>query len=195
MARRSEARAAALSSTIKKRNGTSTELVYRDKTGLEPHRQELRADCSARVDEPVLRGLLAALPRSRPCGLEQPVSTHLAILEPTSPKAGVSVDSSAANSNSSAGGAPSGPSLLMSFAPLLILIPFLWLSSRRTKKEAEDRGKLAKGDKVVVQGGILGEVVEKTDKTARVKIAQGVVVECLLASISPVGAPSADGAK
>ncbi len=105
-------------------------------------------------------------------------------LEPTQPKAGIAQDGAAPSL--SAGGPPPGPSLLMSFAPLLILIPFLWLSSRRTKKEAEDRAKLSKGDKVLVQGGLLGELVEKNEKTARVKIAQGVVVEVLSTTLSPI---------
>jgi preprotein translocase subunit YajC len=120
------------------------------------------------------------------------VSNLSVILEPTSPKAGISQNSLAPASPADA---PSpGPSLLMSFAPLLILIPFLWLSSRRTKKEAEERGKLAKGDRVLIQGGLLGELVEKNDKTARVKIAQGVIVEVVVGTLSPVGA-TPDAAK
>jgi preprotein translocase subunit YajC len=81
----------------------------------------------------------------------------------------------------------------MSFAPLLILIPFLWLSSRRSKKEADERAKLAKGDRVLVSGGLLGEIVEKGEKTARVKIAQGVVVEVVTSTLSPIA--TGEGAK
>ena len=121
------------------------------------------------------------------------MSIHHAILEPTTPKAGVSQETLAPAS--AAGAPPSGPSLLMSFAPLLILIPFLWLSSRRSKKEADERAKLAKGDKVLVQGGLLGELVEKNETTARVKIAQGVIVEVVASTLSPVGAAPAAGTK
>jgi preprotein translocase subunit YajC len=119
------------------------------------------------------------------------VSNLLVNLEPTSPKAGATQEGVA--QGAPAGGPPPGPSLLMSFAPLLILIPFLWLSSRRTKKEADERAKLAKGDRVLVSGGLLGEIVEKGEKTARVKIAQGVVVEVVTSTLSPLG--TGEGAK
>ncbi len=119
------------------------------------------------------------------------MSNHLVHFEPTTPKAGLAQDGAA--SSAPVGGPPNAPSLLMSFAPLLILIPFLWLSSRRTKKEADERAKLSKGDRVLVSGGLLGEIVEKGDKTARVKIAQGVVVEVVTSTLSPLG--TGEGAK
>lgn len=119
------------------------------------------------------------------------MSNHLLKLEPSTPKAAAAQEG--APSSAPSGGAPAAPSLLMSFAPLLILIPFLWLSSRRSKKEADERAKLAKGDRVLVSGGLLGEIVEKGEKTARVKIAQGVVVEVVASTLAPVAA--GEGAK
>ncbi|HEY8078222.1 MAG TPA: preprotein translocase subunit YajC, partial [Labilithrix sp.] len=74
-------------------------------------------------------------------------------------------------------GAPSGapqsqgspPSMITMLLPFLILVPFLFFSFRRQKKEQEARGKLKKGDKVVTQAGIIGELVELEDKVAKVK--------------------------
>ena len=71
--------------------------------------------------------------------------------------------------------------------PFLILVPFLFFSFRRQKKEQEARGKLKKGDKIVTQAGIIGELVDLDDKVAKVKIAPGTTVQMLANSVSPFG--------
>ena len=68
--------------------------------------------------------------------------------------------------------------------PILILVPFLLLSFRRQKKEQEARSKLKKGDKVVTQAGLIGELIEMDDRIAKVKIAPGTNVQVLASAVS-----------
>ena len=80
---------------------------------------------------------------------------------------------------------PPGGGLIM-FLPLLLLVPFLFMSFRRQKKEQEARGKLKKGDQVLSQSGLVGELMEMDDRFAKVKIAPGTTVKMLLSSVSPL---------
>jgi preprotein translocase subunit YajC len=82
---------------------------------------------------------------------------------------------------------PPGGGIIM-FLPLLLLVPFLLLSFRRQKKEQEARGKLKKGDQVVSQSGLVGELMEMDERFAKVKIAPGTTVKMLLTSVSPLDA-------
>ena len=101
-----------------------------------------------------------------------------------------------------AGGAPqqSSPpssSTLTMLLPFLILIPFLFMSFRRQKKEQEARKGLKKGDRVVSQSGLIGELIEMEDRIAKVKIAPGTTVQVLASSLSnfdptPVAASKTD---
>lgn len=89
--------------------------------------------------------------------------------------------------------APAGGSMLTMLLPFLILVPFLFLSFRRQKKEQEARGKLKKGDKVVTTAGLIGELIELEDRVAKVKIAPGTTVQVLSSSLSAFdAAPAAD---
>jgi len=83
--------------------------------------------------------------------------------------------------------APPGGGLIM-FLPLLLLVPFLFMSFRRQKKEQEARGKLKKGDQVVSQSGLVGELMEMDERFAKVKIAPGTTVKMLLSTVSPLEA-------
>jgi preprotein translocase subunit YajC len=90
----------------------------------------------------------------------------------------------------SSGGAPAGQAappggMLTMFLPLLIMVPFLFLMFRRQKKEQEGRAKLKKGDKVVTQAGLVGELVEMDERVAKVKIAPGVNVQVLANTLGP----------
>ena len=71
----------------------------------------------------------------------------------------------------------------MSYLPLLlivVMIPLLLLSSRsQSKKQAATIAGLAKGDKVLLQGGLVGKLVEVGDRYAKVEIAPGVKVDFL----------------
>jgi len=69
--------------------------------------------------------------------------------------------------------------------PFLILVPFLFLSFRRQKKEKEARGSLKKGDRVVTSAGLIGELVELDERIGKVKIAPGTTVQVLASALSP----------
>lgn len=114
------------------------------------------------------------------------------------PKAGTpgvaQPDAPPAGGSGGGGGSPPGGALV-TFLPFLMLVPFLFLMFRRNKKEAEQRSKLKKGDRVVSQSGLVGELVEMDDRFAKVKIAPGTTVQMLtssLAPLDPVAATSTD---
>lgn len=79
--------------------------------------------------------------------------------------------------------APGGGMITM-LLPFLILVPFLFMSFRRQKKEAEARKNLKKGDKVVTQAGLIGELVDMDERLAKVKIAPGTTVQVLASAVS-----------
>jgi preprotein translocase subunit YajC len=116
------------------------------------------------------------------------LSNDLLLAQNVQPKAatpGVAQDSSAPPSG---GGQPSG-SPLTGFMPILmmlvIFVPFFLLMSRRQKKEAQARGSLKKGDRVMTNAGLIGELVEMDDRVARVKIAPSVTVQIVANTVSP----------
>jgi preprotein translocase subunit YajC len=87
------------------------------------------------------------------------------------------------------GGSSSSPGGgLITLLPFLMLVPFLFLMFRRNKKEAEQRSKLKKGDRVVSQSGLVGELMEMEDRFAKVKIAPGTTVQMLASSLAPLDA-------
>ncbi len=86
------------------------------------------------------------------------------------------------------GGSSTGGGALGMLFPLLIMVPFLFLMFRRQKKEQAARSSLKKGDTVVSQSGLVGELMEMDEKIAKVKIAPGTTVRMLVTSISPMAA-------
>ena len=98
-----------------------------------------------------------------------------------------------------AGGAPaqSSPpsSMITMLLPFLILVPFLFMSFRRNKKEQELRKNLKKGDRIVTQAGLIGELVDLDERVAKVKIAPGTTVQVLASSVSPFEAQAAPASK
>jgi preprotein translocase subunit YajC len=97
---------------------------------------------------------------------------------------GVSQDSSPPPTPAQGGGQPP-PNMLFTFLPLLIFVPILFMMFRRQKKEADQRSKLKKGDRVVSNSGLIGELMEMDDRVAKVKIAPGTTVQMLTTSVSP----------
>jgi preprotein translocase subunit YajC len=81
--------------------------------------------------------------------------------------------------------AASPPSMVTMLLPFLILVPFLFLSFRRQKKEKQARSSLKKGDRVVTQAGLIGELVELDERIGKVKIAPGTTVQVLASALSP----------
>jgi len=67
---------------------------------------------------------------------------------------------------------------------MLLIVPFLFMSFRRQKKEQEARGKLKKGDTVLTQSGLIGELVDISDREAKVKIAPGTTVRVVASGLS-----------
>jgi len=67
---------------------------------------------------------------------------------------------------------------------IVVMIPLLLLSSRsQAKKQAAAVAGLAKGDRVLLQGGLVGKLVEVGDRYAKVEIAPGVKVDFLKNSL------------
>ncbi|MCL2448495.1 MAG: preprotein translocase subunit YajC [Polyangiaceae bacterium] len=102
------------------------------------------------------------------------------------------VEQSSAPAASGPGGTP--PSPLASMLPMLLLfaafIPIFFLSSRRQKKEAAARAALKKGDRVMTNAGIIGELVEIDERLARVKVAPSVHMQFVANTVSPYVEPA-----
>jgi preprotein translocase subunit YajC len=91
---------------------------------------------------------------------------------------------------------PPGGSPFVTLLMLVAFVPFFFLMFRRKKKEQDARAKLKKGDRVVAQGSLVGELVEIDERFAKVKLGPGNTVTVLTASLSPLemtaAAPKAD---
>jgi preprotein translocase subunit YajC len=123
------------------------------------------------------------------------LSSDLLLAQNVPPKAGtpgVAQDSTPPAGGGAPGGAGGG-SPLGGFMPLLmmlvIFVPFFLLMSRRQKKEQQARSSLKKGDKVMANSGLIGELVEMDDRIAKMKIAPGVVVQVVANTVSPLVEP------
>ena len=93
------------------------------------------------------------------------------------------------------GGPGNGPlGSLLGFAPLLVLPILFFMMFRRQKKESEARGKLKKGDRVLTNGGLIGELVEVDAQIAKIRIAPGTTVQVLASTLSPYDADAASKA-
>lgn len=107
-----------------------------------------------------------------------------AVAAPPAGNPGVAVPGGPAPAGGQAAAAPP-PSMITMLLPFLILVPFLFLSFRRQKKEKEARGSLKKGDRVVTQSGLIGELVDLDERIGKVKIAPGTTVQVLASALSP----------
>ena len=95
----------------------------------------------------------------------------------------------------SGGGQPAaGGSPIAGFMPILmmlvIFVPFFLLMSRRQKKERVARESLKKGDRVMTNAGLVGELMEMDDALAKVKIAPGVTVQIVANTVTPFVSPT-----
>jgi preprotein translocase subunit YajC len=103
------------------------------------------------------------------------------------PKAGTpGVDQPSQGPGPASGQAAAPGGMLSMLLPVLIMVPFLFMMFRRQKKEQQARSSLKKGDKVVTQAGLIGELVELEERIAKVKIAPGTTVQVLASSIGPL---------
>jgi preprotein translocase subunit YajC len=88
------------------------------------------------------------------------------------------------------------PSFGMAFLlPLLILVPFFFFSSRKQKKEQAERAKMKKGDKVLSNSGLVGELMELDERFAKVKLAPGITVQMLASTLGPLDVADTSTAK
>jgi preprotein translocase subunit YajC len=99
-----------------------------------------------------------------------------------------------------AGGAPppSGPSGFSALFPILLFVPLLillfWSSRSQQKKQTAALAGLKKGDQVVLQSGLIGELVQIGERTMKVEIAPGVAVEVLKSGVVGKDGGNAAGA-
>lgn len=125
------------------------------------------------------------------------LSNDLLLAQNVQPKAavpGVVQDSSPGP----AAGPPAG-SPVAGFLPILVMlvifVPFFLLMSRRQKKESAARASLKKGDRVMTNAGLIGELVEMDDRIAKVKVAAGVTLQIVANTVSPFVEPEKVPAK
>jgi preprotein translocase subunit YajC len=98
---------------------------------------------------------------------------------------GASQDSSPLLPSSGSSGSSPLSGLLPIVMMIVIFVPFLFLMSRRQKKEATARAALKKGDRVTTTAGLIGELVEMDDRIAKVKVAPGVTLQIVANTVSP----------
>jgi preprotein translocase subunit YajC len=118
------------------------------------------------------------------------VSFNAFMLQTVGPKAGTpgtTQDSTPSQPQQSAPGG--GSSSLVMLAPIAVMMVVMLLMSRnQKKKDADIRSKLKKGEKVLSQSGLVGELVEMDDRIAKVKIAPGTNVQMLVSTLQPFDA-------
>jgi len=127
----------------------------------------------------------------------------LLLFQQVPPKAGSPVVVQESQPASGGGGGAAGTQqqqppaggMLFTLLPFIILVPFLFMMFRRQKKEQSDRAKLTKGDRVVSQSGLIGELVELSDGIAKVKIAPGLTVQMMANTINPMAATATSDKK
>ncbi len=97
--------------------------------------------------------------------------------------------------------APSGTSSLLSFLPVLLIFGifyFLLLAPMRKRQKAHQAllGQLKRGDKVVTNGGLLGEIAAVEDRIVHLKLGDTVKVRVVKSAIAGLeGDPAAEGGK
>jgi preprotein translocase subunit YajC len=127
------------------------------------------------------------------------LSDPLLLAQNVSPKAGTPgvVQEAPASPSGGGGGGPQSPlaGMLPILMMLVIFVPFFLLMNRRQKKESAARAALKKGDRVMTNSGLIGELIEMDDRIAKVKIAEGVKVLIVANTVSPFVEPAKEPAK
>jgi preprotein translocase subunit YajC len=126
------------------------------------------------------------------------LSDSLLLAQNVQPKAGspgATVQDSAPASSPSGGAQSPIAGMLPILMMLVIFVPFFLLMNRRQKKEQQARSALKKGDRVMTNSGLIGELVEMDERIAKVKIAEGVKVLIVANTVSPFVEPAKEPAK
>lgn len=89
-----------------------------------------------------------------------------------------------------AGAAPA-PNPILTFLPLIVAVPFIYFlmirpQNKRNREAREMLGKLAKGDEVVVTGGLAGRVAAIGEVYLTLEIADNVQVKVEKAAVGKV---------
>ena len=116
------------------------------------------------------------------------LSNDLLLAQNVQPKAtspGVIQDSPPSLTSGGGGSTSSLSGFMPILMMLVIFVPFFFLMSRRQKKESTARAALKKGDRVMTNAGLIGELVEMDDRIARVKVAAGVTLQVVANTVSP----------
>lgn len=71
--------------------------------------------------------------------------------------------------------------LFIMIVPLLLFM--FWSSRSQQKKQEKVLSSLAKGDRIIVQGGLMGKFVEMNERVAKIEIAPGVKIDVLRSGI------------
>ena len=92
-----------------------------------------------------------------------------------------------------AGGSAGGLEMITSFAPFILIFVVMWflLIRPQQKKQKEHRAMVAalkRGDRVVTNGGIYGQVSHVADDHLMVEIADGVKIKIVRDAVSAVPA-------
>jgi preprotein translocase subunit YajC len=76
--------------------------------------------------------------------------------------------------------------------PLLIIM--LWGNRSQTKKQQAMLASITKGDRLVLQGGMVGKLVEMDERLVKVEISPGVKVDFLKSAIIGKDSPETQAA-
>ena len=81
------------------------------------------------------------------------------------------------------------PEMLGTWGPLVVMIAIFYFLLYRPQKKQQNRRRamldgLKKGDQVITIGGIYGTIEELGDKSLKLKIADGVVIEVVRSSVN-----------
>jgi preprotein translocase subunit YajC len=98
------------------------------------------------------------------------------------------------------GAAAAGPSLILQFAPILLIFVIMYFlilrpNQQKQRTHREMVANLRRGDTVVTSGGLIGKVAKVDDAEVRVEVAEGVqvrVVRGMIAEVRAKGEPVKD---
>lgn len=81
------------------------------------------------------------------------------------------------------------PEMLGTWGPIVVMIAIFYFLLYRPQKKQQNRRRamldsLKKGDQVITIGGIYGTIEEIGDKSLKLKIADGVVIEVVRSSVN-----------
>lgn len=82
--------------------------------------------------------------------------------------------------------------MLLMVVPLLLFM--FWSTRSAQKKQEKTLSELAKGDRVILQGGLVGKFLEMNERFAKVELAPGMKVDVLRTSILGKDSPETQAA-